>query len=347
MKTFKIAVCLLLVFSLTFCFAGCKDSEDKPTQESTGGTTYEEDTEYSEGDGTYSEYSEPDTIYSEPDFSEENSTEKPATTVNATVNTTVSTTVKPTVPQTTQKPETTAPVNTTGVGSYTKNYDGRKQIVFYPNSMLTSNKTLPVISWANGTGFSYDIYEKLLKKLAEGGYIVVASDETMSADGTAQISSLDFIISENSNSSSVLYKKVNTQKLAAVGHSQGGRSSVNAAAKDSRILCAISFAGSNFVEEAEALSAPTLFFAGEKDLIVNAKRWVIPAYDACKGPAVYVSLKSGGHTACCTNPETYSDYALSWLDIWLKNDSSAKNIFKNGGDLSKDSDWTGFRCKGL
>ena len=25
----------------------------------------------------------------------------------------------------------------------------------------------------------------------------------------------------------------------------------------------------------------------------------------------------------------------------------AKNIFKNGGELSKDSDWTGFRCKGL
>ena len=238
-------------------------------------------------------------------------------------------------------------METTGVGKYVSSYAGVEQAVFYPNSINADNQPLPVIAWANGTGFSYTIYENLIKEIAQGGYIVVANTETMSADGTAQISSLDFVISENSNPDSVLYNKVKTDKLAVAGHSQGGRSSVNAAAKDSRIVCAISLAGSNFVEEAEILSTPTLFFAGAKDLIVSAQRWIVPAYDACKGPAVYVCLADGIHTTCSTSPQTYSGYAIKWFDAWLKNDDSAKAIFKDGGQLSTDGAWQDFACKGM
>lgn len=61
----------------------------------------------------------------------------------------------------------------------------------------------------------------------------------MAADGTAQRASLDFIISENGNSGSVLYKNIDTNNVAAAGHSQGGRSAVNAAAADSRFDCVI------------------------------------------------------------------------------------------------------------
>ena len=132
----------------------------------------------------------------------------------------------------------------------------------------------PVVVFANGTGFDYKIYENLLIKIAEGGYIVVANSETMAADGTAQRASLDFIISENGNSGSVLYKNIDTNNVAAAGHSQGGRSAVNAAAADSRFDCVISFAGSNFPEEAEKLYAPALFMAGTRDMIVNADKWV-------------------------------------------------------------------------
>ena len=242
---------------------------------------------------------------------------------------------------------TTEPLPTTGVGKYTATYAGVEQAVFYPNSMLSSTEALPVIAWANGTGFSYTIYENLIKEIAEGGYIVVANSETMSADGTAQITSLEFAIAENSTSTSVLFNKVNTQKLAVAGHSQGGRSSVNAAAKDSRIACALSLAGSNFVEEAEKLNTPTLFFAGGRDLIVGAERWIVPAYEACKGPAVYACLTDGVHTTCSTSPQTYSGYAIKWFDAWLKNDQSAKAIFKEGGELSGDIAWQDFRCKGM
>ncbi len=334
MKTLKSAVAVNLVCIFILSFAACGNKTENNTTESSTSVS-----------DIYS-YTPNETVYNE-------ITQSVVVSEQSTQMTTVALSTE--APTTTETPETQAPTQQetqtpqvlTGVGKYTSTYAGVEQAVFYPNSIAASSETLPVVAFANGTGFSYTIYEKLIKQIAEGGYIVVANTETMSADGSAQISSLDFVVSENSNSSSVLYGKVNTGLLAVAGHSQGGRSSVNAAAKDSRIACAISLAGSNFIEEAEKLSAPTLFFAGTRDLIVGADRWVKPAYEASKGPAVYVSLKDAGHTAFSTNPEKYSGYIINWLDAWLKGNTSAKSVFSNNGALSQDSAWTDFQCKGF
>ena len=262
MRIFKAVISIILVSIMLLSFAACgKDKGDEATTEST--TTYVNNTEYIPAETVNNDTTQ-SAVVTETQAATQAPTQAPTTTEAPTE-------------APTQAPATEVPQVTTGVGKYTASYAGVEQAVFYPNSINASSEALPVIAWANGTGFSYTIYESLIKEIAEGGYIVVANTETMSADGSAQISSLDFVISENNNSSSVLCGKVNTSRLAVAGHSQGGRSSVNAAAKDSRIACALSLAGSNFVEEAEKLSAPTLFFAGTRDLIVGADRWVKPA----------------------------------------------------------------------
>lgn len=221
------------------------------------------------------------------------------------------------------------------------------QTVFYPSNIKTSGKTYPIIAWANGTGVTNDIYENLLIEFAKGGYIVIANGETMAADGTAQIASIDFLLDESNDPSSLFYKKIDTGKIAVAGHSQGGRSSVNAAVKDSRVGCVLSIAGSNYTYEAEKLSAPTLFFSGSSDMIVLASQWVVPAYNNCKGPAVYACLKNAVHTTCCSNPTAYSEYAVKWFDYWLKNDLQALTFFQNDGVLAKDDKWQNFSCKGI
>ncbi len=246
-----------------------------------------------------------------------------------------------------QTPAETVPQTATGVGKYVSTYNSVEQAVFFPNRILNDDKIYPVIVWANGTSCPYTLYESLLMQLAEGGYIVVANSETMAADGTAQRASIDFIISENNNSSSELCGKINTNKIAAAGHSQGGRSSVNAASVDGRIACVYSLAGSNFDYEAEKLTAPAFFVTGTSDMIVSSSRWVQPAYDLCKGPAVYASLSGGVHTTCCTDPAKYSAYAIDWFDIWLKGDNSKKSVFQTGGALATDSAWVDFQSKGI
>jgi predicted dienelactone hydrolase len=212
---------------------------------------------------------------------------------------------------------------------------------------LTHNSKYPIVSWANGTGCPPSLYDGLLRELASAGFIVVASSETMAADGTAQIAAIDFVISENSNKSSALYNKVNSSKIGVIGHSQGGRSSVNAGASDSRITCVLSLAGSNFVEEAEKLSKPVLFMAGSKDKVVDPQKWIVTAFDAVKGPAVYASLNGAIHTTCCSNPTAYSNYAINWFNAWFYNDGNLKSIFTDGGAFSQDSAWSGYMSKGF
>lgn len=253
--------------------------------------------------------------------------------------------------ETTTNKETTTkkPVNTSMKSILTKDYKtaSATQTVYYPDNISVVSKPYPVIAWANGTMVTSGFYDKLLIEIAMGGYIVVACDESMSADGKAQIASIDFILSKNNDKNDIFYNKIDTNKIGVIGHSQGGRSSVNAAQMDSRIDCVISIAGSNFDYEVEGLKTPTLFFAGTNDMIVSPKQWIEPAYEIAKGPTVYASLNDGIHTTCSTNPEKYSVYIIDWLDGWLKNDSSALNTFKDGGKLSKDSAWVDFKCKNI
>lgn len=229
----------------------------------------------------------------------------------------------------------------TGVKSLT---DGSKK-VYYPAALEAETKKYPVVVWANGTGCATDTYDGLLKKIAEGGYIVVADSSVMTADGKAQIDSIDYIIGKNSDTGSIFCGKVDTAKIGAAGHSQGGRSSVNAAQKDGRIKCIVSIAGASSKDEAKGLKASALYLTGTADMVVVSSQWCKPSYEVSDGRAVYASLKGGVHTTCMTNPEKVSGYAVSWLDAYLKNDSAAKAKFQNGGELSKDSAWQDFASK--
>ncbi|MBQ3523871.1 MAG: dienelactone hydrolase family protein [Clostridia bacterium] len=287
----------------------------------------------------------------EPSTTEGNIFDNPFDEDSTTTTTTTQTETTTKKAETTTKKETTTkePVDTGIKSIKTKDYEtsSATQTVYYPDNIDVVSKPYPVISWANGTMVTSGFYDKLLVEIAKGGYIVVACDESMSADGTAQIASIDFILSKNNDKNDIFYNKIDTNRIGVIGHSQGGRSSVNAAQTDSRIDCVVSIAGSNFDYEVEGLKTPTLFFAGTSDMIVSPKQWIEPAYDIAKGPAVYASLNGGIHTTCSTNPEKYSSYIIDWLDGWLKNDKSALNTFKDGGKLSKDNSWVDFKCKNI
>lgn len=358
MKRIKVLIVAVLLFSLTFSLTSCAKSPTGNTDEVSAllnDTTVQQNQNVTVQSNTLETVilSQPvSTVPASVSATAQNTAPSTQNTDTSGNTNTTTATRKPTQAQQSQNNNpTSAPQQDNGVISavnkYSADYNGITHTVFYPQNAEKGNVKYPVIVFANGTGFSYTIYESLLKELAMGGYIVVANNVTMAGDGTAQISSLDFIISENKNSSSVLYGNIITDKIAAAGHSQGGRSAVNAAAADSRFDCVISLAGSNYTEEAEKLNTPALFLAGTKDMIVDADRWVKPAYDVCKGPAVYASLIDGIHTSCCTSPGTYTSYIFKWCGYRLKNESSAKSTFTNGGALSKDSAWTDFSCKGL
>ena len=351
----KKIIAVFLALSLLFVFVGCGKSDEVPTTTTPyvdSGVNNNYNNEYIDNSDIYATNVNSDVIT--------NVAPQPTVTQNV-QNTTESsgggnsentTTVqeKPTEAPTTSAPKGLMPdsvESSNGIEKATYTTSDRTYIVYYMSELLTHDSKYPIISWANGTGCPPSLYDGLLRELASAGFIVVASDETMAADGTAQIAQIDFVIEENSNKSSALYKKVNSSKIGVIGHSQGGRSAVNAGAIDNRITCVLSLAGSNYVEEAEKLSKPVLFMAGTKDKVVDANKWLVTAFNAVKGPAVYASLNGAIHTTCCSDPTAYSRYAISWFNAWFYNDGNLKAMFTDGGELSTDSNWSGFMCKGF
>ncbi len=358
----KKLISVFLIFVFAFAFVGCGKTEETPTTT----TPYIDSGLNNNYNGDYVDNSYNDTTYYDsgivtnvaPQPTETGSVQNTTVSTGNSGNSgssqsTVTTTEK--AVETTKAPTTSAPKglipdsveSSNGIEKATYTTSDRTYIVYYPSDLLRNNSKYAILSWANGTGCAPSLYDGLLKEVAKGGFIVVASSETMAADGTVQIAQIDFVIGENSNKSSALYKKVNTGKIGVFGHSQGGRSAVNAGAMDDRITCVLSLAGSNYVEEAEKLSKPVLFMAGTKDKIVDADKWLVTAYNAVKGPAVYASLNGAIHTTCCSNPTAYSTYAINWFNAWFYNDGNLKANFTDGGELSNDSNWSGFTCKGF
>ncbi len=224
--------------------------------------------------------------------------------------------------------------------------DGNKTVV-YPLALRTSKKKYPVIAWANGTGCPTQLYTALLKEFADGGYIVIADADVMAADGKSQINSVDYILSKGKDPSSIFYNKVDDANVGACGHSQGGRSSVNAAQADSRIRCVVSIAGASSADEARGLRTPSLFLTGTNDLVVVSSMWCKPSYDAVAGTAAYASLKGAVHTTCMISPKKISAYALDWFNVYLRNDAESLKVFEDGGKLANDKAWKDFQNKNL
>ena len=351
----KKIIAVFLTLSLSFVFVGCGKSDEVPTTTTPyvdSGVNNNYNNEYIDNSDIYATDVNSDIVTNlAPQPTETQSVQNKTQNIdNNTSDNTTTTNVQTPVVNTTSAPTGLTPNSVEsngGVEKATYNMSERTYIVYYMSELLTHNSKYPIVSWANGTGCAPSMYDGLLRELASAGYIVVASSETMAADGTAQIAAIDFVISENSNKSSALYNKVNSSKIGVIGHSQGGRSSVNAGASDSRITCVLSLAGSNFVEEAEKLSKPGLFMAGTKDKIVDADRWIVTAYNAVTGPAVYASLNGAIHTTCCSNPTAYSNYAINWFNAWFYNDGNLKSIFTDGGAFSQDSAWSGYMSKGF
>ena len=219
-------------------------------------------------------------------------------------------------------------------------------IVVYPENFNARMK-LPVVVWSNGTYVPPKSYEDIFSLLAQEGFIVVASTDSLLYDGSVVSGAIDYIIEQNDNPDSPLYRRVDTSRIGAAGHSLGGRSSINAAVKDERIGIVASIAGSNIESERVELQTPALFFAGENDTVIAPQLWVEPMYDACRGPAVYVSLKNAGHVACFTDPELYAYYISNWFYTWLYEDQELKEIFVPNGNMSNDIRFADYKCKGF
>lgn len=100
--------------------------------------------------------------------------------------------------------------------------------IYYPDEMIDSAQTWPVIVLCNGTGTPLSKYPAVAKHYASWGFIVIGTEEEFSWNGFgAEMCARHLILLNNTkefdeDKPNIFYHKINLEDMGVVGHSQGG-----------------------------------------------------------------------------------------------------------------------------
>lgn len=200
---------------------------------------------------------------------------------------------------------------------------GASHTIYRPSTLTTRH---PVIIWGNGTGASPAVYDGLLRHWASQGFIVAAANTPNAGSGQQMLAGATLLAAENSRPGSVYQDRVNTSRIGASGHSQGGGGAI-AAGADPRITTTVPIQPGP-LGSVKALHSPMFIVSGQLDLIVAPALLVVPRYNAATHiPAVYGELGLATHATPTGNGGGYRDPTTAWFRYWLMDDQAARPQF--------------------
>jgi hypothetical protein len=186
-------------------------------------------------------------------------------------------------------------------------------------------KKYPVVTWGNGTCAQPEGYGALLRYVASQGYFVIAANSRYVGSGQEQRRALDFAFQANEDPESPYYGKLDIDRVAAMGHSQGGMGTV-AAAADPRIKTVILFNGG------ERADKPFLAISGDRDIASTAASLASSVDAAPKAAFLFYHMIPGngtldGHLTLMLQPERVTEPTVAWLDYMLDDDAKSRDWF--------------------
>ena len=216
---------------------------------------------------------------------------------------------------------------------------------------------LPVLIFCNGGCMDTSIgYENMLTDIASHGYVVVAIGELQMfaqhekdrhTPSSMVQQALDWVCQKAADPASPYYKKIDTNKSAAAGHSCGG-AQVLANAADTRLKTYLILnAGMGKMTMADAsakslknLHGPILYLVGGTGDVAwqNAQM----DYEAIrKVPVVLADNTQSGHGGTYEQPLGGANARMvrAWLDWQLRGKSEPAALFLQG-DLTGYDQWT-------
>ncbi len=200
-----------------------------------------------------------------------------------------------------------------------------KYTIYRPARWVEGEK-VPVVLWGNGTCAEPESYAALLRYVASQGFFVIAPNSRWVGGGSELLHALDFALAANRDADSPYYRKLDLEKVAAMGHSQGG-SGANAAARDARVKAAVIF-NSGF-----SSSKPFLALSGEFDIGDEGPAPFAEAVaEAPRGAYLYyrkvpVTGDISGHLTLMLQPERVVEPATAFLKYLLLDDEESSAFF--------------------
>lgn len=236
------------------------------------------------------------------------------------------------------------------VASYTKVpsvEEYSQATIYYP-----ANKTEPFGAVAISPGFTQGQEDMSWwgPRLASHGFAVLTLDTNERRDyphlrAKALIAAIEVLRGENSREGSPLKGRLDTDKMAIMGHSMGGGGTLLAAHEHSdKIRAAIPFTPWQPNPDFSGVTVPTLIIAGEADRIAKVAEHAWPHYNAIPDSTtkVFLEFKDGNHfigNTTRSNLDLHAQvgrYAIAWLKLYVDGDSRYQRFIY--GDVPQQVD---------
>jgi hypothetical protein len=167
----------------------------------------------------------------------------------------------------------------------------------------------------------------LLRYVASHGFFIVAPNSRWVGDGVAMKKGLDFAFAANDDRSSPYFGRLDTSKVGAMGHSQGG-SGTATVASDPRVKAVILWNGGT------SASKPFLAVSGDGDIGDTSPSGMRSALESAsvKGAFLFYHMilqmsDAPGHLTLVTQPARVVEPAVAWWKYILHGDAASKEFF--------------------
>ncbi|HEY6722984.1 MAG TPA: hypothetical protein VI197_03100 [Polyangiaceae bacterium] len=214
--------------------------------------------------------------------------------------------------------------------------------LFRPEVLGESGLCHPVVTWGNGTGSNPSLYGILLRHLASHGFVVIASNSPNVADGDPppMVAGVTWVLEQNDDPTSALYRQIDVTHVGATGHSQGGFATSRAGG-DSQITTIAPLCGAATQRN---LHGPALLLCGGLDEVVTCDT-VQNAFDATdEQPVMLANYLTADHADWVTffgdGISPMETAVTAWMRVHLMDDTSLRPWFYGTDcELCTDSAW--------
>ena len=170
------------------------------------------------------------------------------------------------------------------------NNDPSAFTLFYPKGAKPGEK-YPILTFGNGTLCSPTFYDEIIGHVVSYGYIVIAPNTSNTGTGAEMLQGVDWVIKQSMDSSSPIFGMVDTEKVGAFGHSQGGAGTCRAGA-DPRIDAIATLSGTSDVAN---IQCPAFFLTTGGEAGDSPDERIQSTLGATTKPSMYGITVGGNH----------------------------------------------------